>query len=146
MISLFVPWVRFLNLGYCFIFIKMGNSKEILEIVVCEEVLLLAIKERDIERLDLLLHEDLLFTNPMGETITKKMDMEGYRSGDMKVRHIASQDQIIHIIGDTAVVAVSISLEGGYGGQSLDGEYRYTRVWKNISGSWKVIAGSCVII
>ena len=124
----------------------MGNSKEILEIVVCEEVLLLAIKERDIERLDLLLHEDLLFTNPTGQTMTKKMDMEGYRSGDMKVHHIASKDQIIKIIGDTAVVAVSITLEGSYGGQSLDGEYRYTRVWKSIGGSWKVIAGSCVMI
>jgi len=124
----------------------MGNSKEILEIVVCEEVLLMAIKESDVERLDLLLHEDLLFTNPMGQTITKKMDMEGYRSGGMKVHHIASQDQIINIIGDTAVVAVSIMLEGSYGEQSLNGEYRYTRVWKSIDGGWKVIAGSCVMI
>ncbi|MGY0038552.1 nuclear transport factor 2 family protein [Pedobacter sp. NJ-S-72] len=97
-------------------------------------MLLLAIKERDIERLDLLLHEDLLFTNPKGQTITKKIEMEGYRSGDMIVHHIASQDQIINIIGDTAVVAVSITLEGSYEGESLDGEYRYIRVWKSISG------------
>lgn len=131
-----------------FYFYQMKDSKEILEIVVSEEVLLVAIKESDLERLDHLLHEDLLFTNPMGQTLTKQMDLEGYRSGEMKVSHIGSQDQQINIIGDVAVVAVTIALEGTFGKHDLDGKYRYTRVWKNISGtsSWQVIAGSCVLI
>jgi hypothetical protein len=49
-----------------------------------------------------------------------------------------------HLIGDTAVVAVTVVLKGDYLGQALDGKFRYIRVWKLAEGTWKVIAGSVV--
>ncbi|MBB6502007.1 nuclear transport factor 2 family protein [Pedobacter cryoconitis] len=114
------------------------------DIITCEKRLLEAIRLNDVSVLDELLHQDLLFTTPQGQTISKAQDMENYHSGNIAITHIESADQAIHLIGDTAVVAVTINLQGKYLVHSLDGNYRYTRVWKNIEDSWKVIAGSSV--
>jgi hypothetical protein len=111
-----------------------------------ENRLLKAILESDITVLDELLHDDLLFNIPNGITVTKNMDLDNYRSGSMIVSSILPSDQIINVINDTAIVAVTLVLNGKYGEQSLDGKYRYLRVWKLFDNSWKVIAGSCVLL
>jgi len=116
------------------------------QIVCCEESLINAIRTSDIERLDQLLHEGLLFIDPTGYTVTKAIDMETYRSGNISISAIEASGQEISIIGDTAVVTVTKQLTGTYLNVPLQGRYRYTRVWKNFNGSWQVIAGSCVQI
>ena len=50
--------------------------------------LLAAIKNADTVILDQLLHEDLLFNLPTGQTITKSDDMQTYRSGNMRVESL----------------------------------------------------------
>ena len=118
----------------------MIASEQILE---CEKRLLEAMKYGDFKVLDELLHENLIFNIPTGQTITKSMDIENYKSGMMKVSEIWATDQIIKSIDDeTYTVAVTISLNGKYGDQIIDGKFRYLRVWKLYNNSWKVIAGS----
>jgi hypothetical protein len=90
------------------------------------------------------LHDDLLFHIPNGQTITKAMDLESYKSGNMSVHEIFSEEPLIHVIEDTAVVSVIIKLKGKYIDQSIDGKFRYLRVWKQSGNDWKVIAGSCI--
>jgi hypothetical protein len=114
------------------------------QIVENENRLLEAMIECNLTVLDELLHEDLLFNIPNGVTVTKAVDLDNYRSGNMTISSILSSDQIVKVIDDTAVVALNLTLEGKYGEQSLDGKYRYLRVWKLFDTSWKVIAGSCV--
>ncbi|UUF15085.1 MULTISPECIES: nuclear transport factor 2 family protein [Flavobacterium] len=113
-------------------------------IVNAEIELLTAIKNADVSVLEQILHDDLLFNLPTGETITKEFDLNSYRSGKMKVDSLEASDQIINIIGDTAVVAVSISLKGTYDNNPINGVLKYIRVWKQFDGNLKVIAGSCV--
>ncbi|MDR6763050.1 ketosteroid isomerase-like protein [Flavobacterium sp. 2755] len=113
-------------------------------IVNAEIELLTAIKNADVSVLEQILHDDLLFNLPTGETITKEFDLNSYRSGKMKVDSLEASDQIINIIGDTAVVAVSISLKGTYDNNPINGVLKYIRVWKQFEGNLKVIAGSCV--
>ncbi len=114
------------------------------EIIDSEKKLLEALKTNNVSELNTLLHQDLLFTTPQGQTITKADDIENYNSGNISITQIQSSDQTINLIGDTAVVAVTIKLQGKYLEHSLDGNYRYTRVWKKTNDSLKVIAGSCV--
>lgn len=83
-------------------------------IVNAEVELLTAIKNADVSTLEKMLHDDLLFNLPDGNTITKKFDLDSYRSGKMKVDSIEASDQIISIIEDTAVVAVTVLLKGTY--------------------------------
>ncbi|CAC9973349.1 DUF4440 domain-containing protein [Flavobacterium sp. WLB] len=113
-------------------------------IVNAEIELLTAIKNADVSVLERILHDDLLFNLPTGETITKEFDLNSYRSGKMKVDSLEASDQIINIIGDAAVVAVSVSLKGTYDNNPINGVLKYIRVWKQFDGNLKVIAGSCV--
>lgn len=113
-------------------------------LLLAEKELLIAMKNCTVQKLDELLHEDLLFTTPTGQTITKSMDLETYSSGNMKIKEIASREQEIHLIGDNAVLSTIIEMKGMYFDHILDGKYRFLRVWKLFNGAWKVIAGSSI--
>ncbi|PXY44815.1 nuclear transport factor 2 family protein [Flavobacterium hydrophilum] len=117
------------------------------ETVVNAEIeLLTAIKKADVLLLEKMLHDDLLFNLPDGNTITKEFDLNSYRSGKMKVDSLEASDQIINIIDDTAVVAVTVSLKGAFDNNPISGAFRYIRVWKQFDESLKVIAGSCIAL
>lgn len=112
-------------------------------VVNAEIELLTAIKYADVSVLEKMLHDDLLFNLPDGETITKEFDLNTYRSGKMKIDFLEASDQIINCIGDTAIVSVAVSLKGNYDNNPINGTFRYIRVWKQFGEDLKVIAGSC---
>ena len=113
-------------------------------IVAREQALLRAITTNDVSLLDDLLHDDLLFNGPDGQTGTKALDLANYRSGGIQLRRAEAGDRVLSAIEDVVVVAVTVTLEGSYLGVQVDGRYRYLRVWKHISGAWRVIGGSVV--
>ena len=112
------------------------------EIVAREDALLRAITTNDVALLDDLLHDDLLFNGPDGQTGTKAQDLANYRSGGIQFRRAEASDRLIRAIGDDAVVAVTVTLEGSYLGVRVDGRYRYLRVWQRTGDKWRVIGGS----
>ncbi len=112
------------------------------QIIDCENRLLMAIKTGDIDTLDELLHNDLIFNVPSGQTITKQIDIENYRSGIMSVDEVEISDRFINTFEDICNVAVTVYLKAKYADQIIDGRFRYLRVWKLINNDWKVIAGS----
>ncbi len=116
------------------------------QIKECETRLIDAMQENNIQVIENLLHEDLLFTIPTGQTVTKEMDLENLRSGVLKIKKITVSDQMINLIDDTAVVSVTKNINAMYGDDLIDANFRYLRVWKLFDKSWKVIAGSGVQI
>lgn len=116
------------------------------QILACEKSLLEAMKTSNVELLDLLLHDDLLFNGPTGETATKAMDLKNYRSGNINLHTVEASDQMLSSIGDDVVVAVTVEIKGNYLGQEIDGKFRYLRVWKLFENNWKAIAGSVVAL
>ena len=112
------------------------------DIIDSEKRLLEAILNGDINILDQLLHESLIFNIPTGQTITKEMDIENYRSGIMSVYDISTTDQTIKTIDNISTVVVTIHLKAKYADHIIDGKFRYLRVWKLFNNSWKIIAGS----
>lgn len=92
------------------------------------------------------MHDSLIFNIPTGQTITKEMDIENYRSGIITVYDILATDQTIKIIENIATVAVTFHLKAKYADQIIDGKFRYLRVWKLFDTSWKIIAGSGIQI
>ena len=112
------------------------------QIINCENRLLEAMKLGELTVLEELLHDDLIFNIPTGQTITKAMDLENYRLGILTVSEIIAKDQIIASIENISIVAVTIYLKAKYADQLIDGKFRYLRVWKEFNNSWKVIAGS----
>lgn len=120
---------------------KTTSAKE--QIIQCEDRLLKAIKDGDVNALDEMLHEDLLFITPDGQTITKAMDLEAHRSGNMTVEEISSDIELINLIDSSAIVTVLIRTKGTMMGQPIEGSFRYIRMWRLSGNSWKVIGGSC---
>ena len=116
------------------------------QVIARENDLLRAMKTSDVELLDDLLHDDLLFNGPDGATATKAADLANYRSGNIHLHTAESSDHALSAIGDDVVVAVTVQLGGSYLDQEIDGRFRYLRVWKQFENNWKVIAGSVVAL
>lgn len=127
-----------------------------LQVLECERRLVAAMKSANADELDALLHDELLFNGPTGETATKALDLANYRSGNVRLKTVEPSDCTLSVIGDTAVVAVTVRIVGDYLGVAIDGRFRYLRVWKSFAdrsgpaagpgggAAWKVIAGSVV--
>lgn len=119
------------------------TEQKILEI---ENQLREAMKKSDVEVLEQLLHDDLLFVLPSGEVITKKTDLETHQSGNLVLEEITSSIDSIRQIDENVVVTLSSKLKGKMLEQNFEGNFRYLRVWKMFDGQLKVIAGSCVAV
>lgn len=113
------------------------------QILHAEQRLLDAQKNSNLEHLDLLLHDDLLFIAPNNEIVSKMADLEMHRSGNLKVLASHAEEPMIAISGDTATVIVDVHLRVEFLQQPFEGLYRYLRVWKAYGNDWKIIAGSC---
>jgi hypothetical protein len=113
------------------------------EILLLERRLIEGIKTSDIVLLDKLLHDDLLFMVPDGSIITKTMDLESHRKGQMVVKSLLPDFEAVSLIDDTAVVNVVYNTEGSMMGTHIKGRFRYIRIWKKFSEGIKVIGGAC---
>lgn len=117
-------------------------NTEKVEISACEQQLIEAMRQHDVDTLESLLHDDLLFVIPTGQVVTKQMDLENYRSGNLVISDIITHDQQVSLVADNAVVSVVLNLKGAYLDQPIDGMFRYIRTWKRFNEQWKVIAGA----
>ena len=118
--------------------------KKIAEIQHNERLLLEAMKESDIDQLDHLMHDDLLFVDAMGGIINKEIDIANYRSGKLTIEDIEASEQTIRLFDNTAVVTVKIKLKGKYLTHIIDENLQFIRIWIEQSGVWKIIGGSSV--
>lgn len=117
------------------------NEQKIVEV---EKQLLEAMRKSDVETLNKLLHDDLLFVLPTGEVITKQMDLETHKSKNLILEEIISSIDSIKLIEENAVVTLSSKIKGKMLQQNFEGNFRYIRVWKIVDDQLKVIAGSCI--
>ena len=107
-----------------------------------EQQLREAMLTANMSQLNQLIHDDLLFNIPTGQTITKAADLDAYRQGHMKLTGLTFSDQQVSVTGNTAVVAVTVQMAGTFMNNPLDGRYSFLRVWKQSETGWQVIAGS----
>jgi ketosteroid isomerase-like protein len=118
------------------------STTAVSQVIASEAALLDAMRASNADLLDTLLHDDLLFNGPTGQTATKAADLANYRSGNIHLHTVRASDHLFSEIGDDVIVAVTVELGGSYMGQQIDGRFRYLRVWKRLGDRWQVIAGS----
>jgi ketosteroid isomerase-like protein len=118
-----------------------------LQIKECEEQLKQAMLQSDISMLDKLLAPDLLFTNHLGQLMTKQSDLETHESGMLKINNITLSDQKVKISGDVVIVSVQAHISGSFAGVESESDFRFTRVWSRISSNiWQVVVGHSSIV
>lgn len=110
------------------------------QIALLEDKLITAMKESNVGELDALLADDLIFTGHTGQIITKEMDIDAHRSGNIEIFDIDVSEQQINVMGDVAIVSVKKEISGSFFGNTEVAVLRFTRVWKLKGSAWQVIA------
>lgn len=116
------------------------------EIEKLEEELRLAMLFSDVEKLDLLIADELRFIAPNGAVVTKQMDLDIHKSGQQKMSKLTPSERQIKVFDNCASVTVKMEVECMVGETRVSSDYRYTRTWAKINGLWQVIAGAVVAI
>lgn len=117
------------------------------EIYESEEQLRQAMLSSDVDSLDELLAANLIFTNHMGQVLTKEDDLEAHRSGILTIDELILSDPEIRVLKEVAVVSVQVHLVGSYNGARSEADFRFTRVWaRSDEDIWQVIAGHSSVV
>lgn len=96
----------------------------------------------DVEKLDALIEEDLLFVGPTGSLLSKEADLGLYRSGEQSMSAIDLQERHFRIGMQAAAVSSLAFVVGSFKGQGFQGHFRYLRIWHRSTTGWKLVAGS----
>ena len=93
----------------------------------------------DIATLDKLMSDDYVGISMSGQVNTKSQQLSRIRDRSLILTKIDLGDTKIKLLGQVAIVTVKASVEGTSEGVSMNGKYRYTRVYQhNPTGGWKV--------
>ena len=95
----------------------------------------------DVETLDRVLDEELVFTGPDGLIYGKRDDLDAHRAGLIRITRLDPSEEHIQDFRDTVVLSVRMEMRGSFQGAEFAGPFRYTRVWRNTESGWRVVAG-----
>ena len=94
----------------------------------------------NISVVDRLLADDYLGISANGTLETKADELASRRSGTLHITELELSDIKVRIYGDTAVVTSKAELVGKKGDRDISGRYRYTRVYSNRAGEWRIVS------
>lgn len=95
----------------------------------------------DVAALDRLLDGALVFTALDGSVVGKQDDLDTHRARRLRLARMDPSDQHVVRCGSTVIVSVRMGIEGTYDGAPVSGAFRYTRVWCERDGAWRIVAG-----
>ena len=100
----------------------------------------------DVEVLDDLLDEALLFCGPDGSLVHKEDDLAAHSSGMQRLTKLEPRELVVELHDDDlGVVSALVELAGTMGEQPFGGTFRYVRTWRRgHDGAWRILAGSVV--
>ena len=110
-------------------------------ILACEAALRQAQLAGDVAALDRLLDDALVFTTLDGSVVGKADDLGLHRSGRLRITRMDPGDRRVVHLGAAAVVSVRMEAAATLDGVEIRGPLRYTRVWCERPGGWRVVAG-----
>lgn len=94
----------------------------------------------DADALERLWGDDLEVAVPKMSVMTKAQALAFARSGRMKFQKYETSDLRIRVFGDAAVVTGRLQRARTLNGQSVEDNWRFTKVYVRRSGNWQVVA------
>jgi hypothetical protein len=117
--------------------LKMNQAR----VIEYEEMLRSAMLSNNIELLEELLSDELIFVNHLGQWLSKEEDINVHRSKSLDIAGMEVLEQEVKLFQELAVTVTKVALNGALAtGESIGGEYSYTRVWKDVEGKLKVVS------
>lgn len=118
--------------------------QEIEAIATCEDQLRAAMLASDVEALEQMLADDLIFIDRQGIRRSREDDIAAHRSGLLDLNSLDFRgDRIIQFHGELASVVVTTDVTGTYDGAAFFGTFSYLRLWKQQGGRWQIILAQC---
>jgi hypothetical protein len=113
-------------------------------LIEAERALQSAQLANDANALECLLHDHLRFVGPDGAAHDKAADLAACESGLVSYKSSNPIEIEVHVYGTTGLSLVLVELEVLANGESVIGEYRYTRTWLYEDDRWQIVAGAAV--
>src|SRR5215510_13841908 len=94
----------------------------------------------DATALDRIYAADFIGVGPSGRVRTKPQVISDFTSGDLKFQSITTDDIQVRIYGNTPVETGRSTMIGQDKGQTVPRDTRFTRVWVQQQGQWRLVA------
>jgi hypothetical protein len=95
----------------------------------------------DVEALERLLDDRLIFTGPDANHYSKQADLQVHRSGQQVLTKVSQEDLIALVVGRTGVTWFLGTLEGRLADVPFTARVRYTRTWiHDEEHGWRLVA------
>jgi len=94
----------------------------------------------DAATLDRIYADDFIGVGPSGTVRTKPQVLADFTSGDLKFQSITTEEVQVRVYGNTAVETGLSTMTGQDKGKDVPRDTRFTRVWVNQRGRWRLVA------
>lgn len=106
-----------------------------------ETALRAAMLANDVEALDALLDDDLVFTVPTGQVISKEDDLAAHRAKLLRLDTLDVIEIRASAVDEMILTTTRAALAGRFDGAAFTGTFAYTRLWRRTGAHWRVVAG-----
>ncbi|WP_260260296.1 nuclear transport factor 2 family protein [Vibrio intestinalis] len=119
---------------------------EIEQIRLAELELKRAMLESDVQALQGILADDLMFVSHTGQVISKQQDIAAHELGLIDITNIHTSQVTIKPLNHGAVVHAKVDMEGMFDGKQSNGTFMFTRLWQQVENQLKVIAAHSSVV
>ena len=124
--------------------VSNGAAGEVREL---EDDLTKALLERDVDALDRLWHDDLMFIATNGVQSTKSVRIAGQgRSPQQPGESNVNDDVTVRIVGDTAITTVASTWTFPSNSGPVPRRYRALHIWIRDDGRWQLLAAQVAML
>ncbi|WP_028103685.1 nuclear transport factor 2 family protein [Pseudoduganella violaceinigra] len=106
-----------------------------------EEALRTAMLSNDVDALETLLDDALIFIGPTGDQVSKSDDLFSHRKRRLKLQALSVLSLQAVPLDTFIFTAMKAALVGHFDSMAIDGTYAYTRLWKRDGERWRIVAG-----
>ncbi|WP_321804195.1 nuclear transport factor 2 family protein [Burkholderia sp. BCC1988] len=106
-----------------------------------ETALRAAMLANDVDALDTLLDDELVFTVRSGQVISKHDDLTAHRAKLLRLDTLDIRETQAKAIGEMILTTTKAMLAGCFDGTAFNGTFAYTRLWRRSGSGWRVVAG-----
>jgi len=94
----------------------------------------------DATALDRIYADDFVGVGPSGTVRTKPQVIADFTSGNLRFQSITTDEVQVRVYGNTAVETGRSTMTGQDKGKDVPRDTRFTRVWINQRGRWRLVA------